>query len=181
MRIHASKFSLCKEYTLPYHLYWWQQTPTRCSTLLTSSQRQGSSVHWTLSTGLSPLDSGLWTQSTGLLTPDVVGRLFSLKMCLDIFGKMMRATIFRRSCEKVFFYWIFQYLYRSWYPYNYTCSIYVYEISYILAQYWQKHLHYMYTTHSKTHNFTDKYIPEYTYSTYKHVIYIHAWTYYYLH
>ena len=39
-----------------------------------------------------------------------------------------------------------------------------------------KHLHYTYTTHSKTHDYMDKYIPGYTYSTYKHVMYIHACT-----
>ena len=55
-------------------------------------------------------------------------------------------------------------------------SIYVYEISLYMHYIDTKKVHYTYTTHSKTHNCNHKYISEYTYSTNKHGMYIHART-----
>ena len=39
-----------------------------------------------------------------------------------------------------------------------------------------KHLHYTYSTHSKTHNFKDKYIQGLIYSTYTNVMFIYDYT-----
>ena len=64
------------------------------------------------------------------------------------------------TCNMDIDFWnrIFQYIYK-------TTNLDILII--ILAK---PNLHYTYTTHSKTHSYTNKFIPEYTYSTYKHVI-----------